>query len=238
MHVELHPDVPGRGAWTRTGGLLPLKYGGTTGPGYYRAALPGELMVGAVSAFGADTGHTARVVHLGVVALQRLVNADPDGWLGNDTGAAIVRAQRRYGLSEDGVAGPKTFRALLEPLIAAKAAEFGVPLPVLGGIAVFESGLDPAAVGVNGWDHGLMQINLNAHDIRLEDALDPRFSLAWAAKDLRAVHDRWAGKTDVDPWTIAIANHNSPKAASDWAKTGHPPREQIETYVRKVRASW
>jgi hypothetical protein len=244
--VTLHPDVPGRGAWTRAGGLLPLKPGGE-GPGYYRPPHAGEAMVGSAYASGRDTSHTARVVHLGVKAVQRLVGVTRDGVFGDVTGAGIAKAQKRLGLKVDAIAGPVTLRGLLEVRVFSVAAEFDVPIDVLGGVSLFESGLDPAAVGVSGWDHGIDQINLAAHDVRLEDALDPGFALVWTAKDLRAVHDRWVGKTTADPFDIAVANHNSPLLARVWAESGAPPFSQdrqdhgfpqIETYVRKARASW
>lgn len=248
MSVILHPDVPGRGAWTRTGGLLPLKPGGD-GPGYYRPAHLGERMVGAVYAFGADTSYTAQVVHLGVKVVQRLVGADPDGWLGDDTGKAIASAQKRLKLTVDAVAGPATLRALLTPYINDTAAEHGVPVDVLGGVCVYESGLDVAAVGVSGWDHGIAQINLAAHNLSIPQALDPRTALTFTAVGLSEVHDRWAGHTKADPWDIAVASHNSPQSAEAWAKDkdGKPPFSQsrkdhgfpqISEYVQHARTAW
>lgn len=53
-----------------------------------------------------------------VAALQRQLNArlaagiKVDGWYGNATAAAVRRAQQRFGLVVDGIAGPKTMAAL------------------------------------------------------------------------------------------------------------------------------
>jgi peptidoglycan hydrolase-like protein with peptidoglycan-binding domain len=241
--VELHPDVPGRGAWTRTGGLLPLKPGGS-GPGYYRAPIGDESMI------GTDPSYSGVVVREGVRVIQRLARVTADGLLGDKTAVGIIKAQRRFGLSEDGIAGPKTLRALLEPLIAAKATQYALPLDVLGGVCVFESGLDLAAVGVSGWDTGICQINLAASAARgmtVADAVDPSGALDFTAKAMRVVHDRWAGKTEADVYDVVVASHNSPKSAQILAETGTFPYSQdradhgfiqIEDYVRKVRSAW
>jgi hypothetical protein len=250
MGDKLKPDVPGRGAWTRTGGLLPIRPGSTNRGGYYRAPIGSEPMVGSGWPTGRDRNHTGLVVHEAVKVLQRLLDVDPDGFLGPRTGKAIVAAQARHHLTADGIAGPATLRALLAPLVVAAAAEHRVPVDVLGGICVHESSLDPAAVGVSGWDTGVAQINLGAHThVSIAQAVDPHYALDFTATDLREVYDRWVGKTKADPWSIATAHHNSPAAARTWAldPAGKPPfsqsREdngypQIADYVRMARTAW
>ena len=176
--MALTPDVPGRGAWTRTGGLLPIRPTSTNRAGFYRAPIGAEPMTGSGWPSGRDRTHTGLVVHEAVKSLQRLLGVTPDGYLGARTGAAIVAAQARNGLTPDGIAGPDTLRALLVPLVAASAAEHRVPVDVLGGICVHESRLDLAAVGVSGWDHGLAQINLGAHtSVTVAQAIDPHLAL-------------------------------------------------------------
>ncbi len=237
--------APGRGAWRLNGGLLPGKPGSTSKAGYYRLAALGEKFVGMVWATGADTSHDAYCVHLGVKAIQQLVGVEADGWFGHDTHREVIAAQRRLGVDADGIVGRGTMRALLAPLVQSAASANQVPEKVLGGIMVHESALDPAAVGVNGQDHGLVQINLAAHgaQVDLEDALDPEYALHWAAEDLWMVYRTWATRTKADPWDIAIASHNSPLLAKKWAVSGVPPVVttrpfQIEEYVQKVRAAW
>jgi hypothetical protein len=142
------------------------------------------------------------------------------------TAVGIIKAQRRFGLSEDGIAGPKTLRALLEPLIAAKATQYALPLDVLGGVCVFESGLDLAAVGVSGWDTGICQINLAASAARgmtVADAVDPSRALDFTAKAMRVVHDRWAGKTEADVYDVVVASTTARSRPRSSRKQGRSP---------------
>jgi hypothetical protein len=139
-----------------------------------------------------------------------------------------------------------TMAVNLTPVLQDQAIDFQVPLLILGGLMVLESALDPGAVGVNGVDSGLVQINRGptAHpEVTPADAFDPAYAAAWTAEQLRGVHDQWADKTDADPWDIAIAAHNSPVLATQWARASVPPRVpgrviQIEDYVIKVRTGW
>jgi hypothetical protein len=242
-------SVPGRGAWTRTGGLLPGKPGGIGRAGYYRLAGLGEAPIGSHYANGADLSHDAYVVYLGVLQIQDLVGLtgrDLDGWFGAQTAASVRRAQGEWWkVDADGIVGRDTMRAALTPLITAISTERDVPLAILGGLLVNESALDPAAVGVNGVDHGLAQINLKAHaaTVSLEQALDVQFAVEFSARDLAHIHEVWAGKTKADPWDVAIANHNSPALARQWARSGIAPFIpervfQIEDYVKRVREAW
>lgn len=248
-------DVPGRGAWTQDGGLLPLTPTSRNRTGYYRAPGESEAMIGKPYVMLPKTGagsFTRLVVFEAVKVLQRLVGAYDDGLLGLATGQQIKAAQRRLGLEADGICGPATMRALFVPIVTEIGRVRRVPVDVLGGIAVWESGLDPAAVGVNGYDTGPCQINLGADaavegNFTVAQVVDPVWSLTWSATELRRVYDRWRGKTTADPWDIAVANHNSPRSAQTWAQTGKPPfsqdREdhgfpQIDEYVARARASW
>lgn len=238
---------PGRGAWTLTGGLLPAKPSGTGRTGYYRQAALGEKMIGAAFSFGADTSHEARVVSRGVAAIQTMIGLsgnDVDGWFGPQTGARTVVMQKKWGVEADGIIGRTTMRAGLTEMITDIASANQVPVALLGGLVVNESALDPAAVGVNGVDHGIAQINLSAHpDVSVDQALDPQYALMFAAEDLSMVHRTWVGRTKADPWDVAIANHNSPALARQWARNGSAPFVpgrvfQIEDYVIRVKESW
>jgi hypothetical protein len=226
------------------GGLLPAKPGGTGSTGYYRLAHGEETPIGSAWIRRTDTSHHAQCVYYGVVSLQEALEIEPDGWFGPQTDAALRRFQTVMGLEVDGLAGPTTMKALFTPAIRAAAATHEVPIQVMGGLVMNESSMDPAAVGINGADHGLCQINLNVHDIELDQALDPAFALDWSAEDLRRVHDRWDRESSrVDPWHIAIANHNSPKMARQWAVSGTAPFEpgrlfQIEDYTLRVLTLW
>lgn len=236
---------PGRGAWRLLGGLLPAKPGSASRVGYYRLNQGTEKPIGSQWALNMDADHHAEVVHLGVRALQQLVGAQVDGWFGPETASKLVAAQASLGVEVDGIVGPSTMRALLLAHITHIAAITHVPVAVLGGLLIHESALDPAAVGVNGEDHGLAQINLAAHraSVRLSEAMNPEFAIHWSAGDLAQEFETWEGRTTADPWKIAIAHHNSPLLAKRWALSGQPPIVagrifQIEEYVNAVLAAW
>lgn len=236
--------APGRGSWRTAGGLLPPKPGSTSKVGYYRLNGAAETPVGSAWVRRADISHAAYCVSLGVSAIQQLCGSLVDGWFGPLTWADVVSAQKHGGVEADGIVGPASMKAFLTPLIGDQAATNGVPMSILGGLLVNESGLDPAAIGVNGLDHGLAQINLAAHPTTsLEEALDPYYAVTFAVQDLAHVHQTWLGRTAADPWDVAIANHNSPALARQWAVTGTAPVVagrvfQIGEYVQKVRTAW
>lgn len=237
--------APGRGAWRLTGGLLPGTPGSASCTGYYRLAAAGETPIGSAWVQRSDASHHAHVVNLGVKALQGLIGTQPDGWFGPATDVRVRACQQRWGLDVDGIVGRDTMRAALSPLIAEAASATGVPVRILGGLLVHESALDPAAVGSNGVDSGLAQINLDAHagDVSLERAFDPAFAIHWAGEDLSMTYRTWRLRTKIDPWRIAVAHHNSPALAKRWATTGEPPvvagrAFQIAEYVEKVLGAW
>lgn len=241
--------VPGRGAWTTLGGLLTAKPGTTSHVGYYRLNASGETPIGSAWITKADTSHHAQVVQLGTRALQGLVGVpvrEKDGWFGPDTDQYLRAAQSVLMVEVDGIVGRATMRAALSATVEHHATQAAVPMAYLGGLLVNESGLDPAAVGVNGTDHGLAQINLASHpEISLLDAMDPDFAIGWTATELAHTWAVWNGQTarGVDPWDIAIANHNSPALARSWALSGQPPVVakrpfQIADYVAKVKTDW
>jgi hypothetical protein len=260
MVDPLVADIPGRGAWRLQGGLLPVKPGSASQSGYYRLAEirpdgSKETPVGSgyVRKVNPDRSDSARSVNCGVRAVQGLCGLAPalrDGWFGSGTDVAVRAAQTALGVTVDGIVGRSTMRAALRALVEDTASRYrpsGVDdatwVKCVGGLAAWESALDPAAVGVNGLDHGLVQINLGVHDVTVEQAIDPEFALDFAASDLRTVYDRWVGKTKADPLDVAVASHNSPRLAKQWAETGVPPvvlgrQFQIEWYVEKVRNAW
>lgn len=244
MSTPSYP-VPGRGAWRLLGGLLPGTPGLTSPVGYYRLNTATEAPVGSTWLTRSDPTHHAQCVWFGVVAVQHLIGAVEDGWFGPDTCASLIKAQAIWAVTADGVAGPTTLKAALSGTIGEAATYAGVPLRILGGLLANESSLDPAAVGVNGGDHGLAQINLGVHSdtVSLAQAMNPDFSIQWTAQELSATHRAWAGKTIVDPWNIAIAHHNSPLLAQKWATTGIAPVVaarpfQIADYVQAVLHAW
>ncbi len=243
--MNVYPE-PGRGAWRITGGLLPASPGSKSKAGYWRLNADGETAIGASWIQGIDKTHDAKVVWLATRAIQRLLGVTEDGWFGPVSSRNAKKAQQEAGIEADGIIGRQSMRMLLLPLIRSNSITFDVPAKLLGGLLVNESALDPAAVGSNGQDHGVAQINLAAHlSTSLEQALDPAYAIAFTAQDLAETALRWRGRTakGVDEWDIAIANHNSPALARKWAMTGSAPVVQdrpfqIAEYVERVRTAW
>lgn len=239
------PQAKGRGAWTRTGGLLPGKPGGKGTTGYYRSSTSAEQMVGSAWFSGYDTSDNAHAVWFGVQVVQGFAGLQgkaQDGLFGPMTFAAVVRLQKQLQVAPDGIVGPTTMKAALAPLITVTAGAGGVPPKLLGGIVAVESQFDPAAVGYDTpADHGLVQINLRAHvAISLVQAMDPMYALTWAANTLGKAFARFDAShhKDADPWLAAVLNHNSPRNAKLYATTGLFPTVQAQTYVERVVSAW
>lgn len=240
------PDVPGRGAWTLRGGLV-NNSGGVTG--YYQLPTEGQDAPGL-----ARTGDSAWCVHRSVAAVQQLLDkrlapADPlaaTGVWDGRTQELMAAWQESLGLEPaNGIFGPRTAAWFWRPQMTAAGRLTGVSWRFLYGLTSRESGFDPAAVGVNGYDHGLVQVNLapDAHgsSVTRVQAVDPRWCYGFAARGLRSVFERWSGRTSADPWDVAIASHNSPALAQEWGETGQAPVVegrifQIADYVIDVRA--
>lgn len=254
MTLDVAPKAPGRGAWKLTGGLLPITPTSTKKTGYYRRAAATEVMVGRAGASltGGTSGlmdrptFSERMVWYGVREFQRRLGIRDDGLFGDAMLTSVLAFQKQAGLDADGILGPATALEIFRPMIALVAKAHGIPVKVLGGSARWESGLDPAAVGVNGLDLGLVQINSGVHDVSMAQASNAEFAFNFAADDMAAVMDKWRGKTKVALTTIAIANHNNPSLAQQWALTGKAPfsqsREdngfpQIDEYVASVLAA-
>lgn len=241
MSSDWIPDVPGRGAWTLKGGLV-NNSGGVSG--YYqlpaKGPAPGER-------HNTDSEYS---VWRAVQHIQRRLHTRIDndlrvlGVWNEQTQQAMMDYQEMMGQSSaSGVFGPKTATYFWKPSMLRAGRKYTVPWRFLAGMTGRESNGDPAAVGVNGWDHGLIQINLDAHGdtVTRDQALSPDFAYGFAAFGMRKTCDRWKGKTTADLWDIAIANHNSPALAAKWAETGVPPYVegrvfQIEEYVIDIRA--
>lgn len=233
----------GRGAWTRRG--FPVNPGAQTGftNMYRRNPTTGGAVTGSQSSLGLDY----EAVHHGVRAIQDLLDIYIDGRFGPQTEAAVKKFQTLRGLTSDGIAGPATMKSLLLGTMMNVTSQYRIPDRLIYGLARQESVNDPGAVGYSTpSDRGLVQINLNAHPtITMAQACIPSFSLDWAGNRMRTQHDRYRNRTDYMTshdgkdklaWDCAVAYHNAPAWAEQWAKTGTPPNQQIADYVAKVRA--
>lgn len=158
-----------------------------------------------------------------------------DGLFGNRTKTAVLSFQKEKHLYVDGIVGRKTATALFDLRADAVEALNSMPGPYIHGLMRWESAYDPGAVGPNGMDKGLVQINLSAHtEISEAQALDPTFSIPYAATRMKSAKDSFASKPEI-AWDCAIAQHNSPRKAKIWFQTGSPPDDQIALYVTRIK---
>lgn len=195
MTAEIRMPATGRGAWPSIGRGGTLSSDGRRPGGFYRLAADGQQLVGLTGARAVRTDAPVNLddyaVHRAVVAMQRGLGdqADPDGIYGPDTAAAVASWQAKRGLVDDGVLGPKTARAMWQPLLDAACvrveSSHAASLSKLArGHVGVESGWDCAAVGVTTpADVGLGQINGDAHpELSVDDRLDPATALAFVAR--------------------------------------------------------
>lgn len=157
-----------------------------------------------------------------------------DGQVGPKTDTAIKAFQKASGLVPDGQVGPKTSGRLFFLFFAWWEITLGIPDHLLTGLVRLESAFDPGAEGsVDDRDRGICQFNRDYHpDITDEVAFsDPPFCIARTADMLVRAH------AALGDWNAAVANHNNPKKAKQWASSGEAPDDQIAKYVKLVRAA-
>jgi peptidoglycan hydrolase-like protein with peptidoglycan-binding domain len=123
---------------------------------------------GALAALVATPAAAAGAGDADVAALQVALRAagtytgTVDGWRGPETEEALVTFQERRGLAPDGIAGPRTKRAL-------------------GALGRPELGARPLALGARGWDVAELQFRLAWHGFpsgRFDGAFGPRLEAA------------------------------------------------------------
>jgi murein DD-endopeptidase MepM/ murein hydrolase activator NlpD len=145
----------------------------------------GALALGLVGAARGGSIGSPDVAALQVALRAKSVYAGSiDGFEGPETRAAIVRFQRRVGLRPDGVAGPRTRRAL-------------------GERSSTELGTRPLQLGATGWDVAQLQFVLAWHGFP-SGPFDGAFGLRTQAALLR--YQRWAGLPPIaiaGPATVA-----------------------------------
>lgn len=204
---------PGVGAWVQ--------------PKQYRMASPTQ---------GKEPGR----INYAIQSLQRALvihEFEPgatDGVYGSRTRTAVRAFQLAVGLQADGIVGPKTARALFRPFVEDAERKLSIPDHLLHGQVALESAYDPGAEGrVDDRDRGLCQINSRWFPEMTDELCygRPRVVINWSGSRLRSAYDGLG----VPSWDPAIAHHNNPGWAQDWAETGKAPNDQIANYVRLVR---
>lgn len=233
MTPEPGSTVPGRGAWSLVGKANRSRYYS------WRLFVPRDGLT-------PDVSFNHRAVHLGVRGIQIMVNVSGDrlaldGVYGPAARNGVKRFQSRSGLLVDGIVGPVTARAMARGIIASSAAAKGVPAAHVWGMTELESGFDPSAVGVNGFDCGLNQINLDpvrghGGQVTVDQAFNPVFAIGYTCSRLADARVKFGGKTASLLEYCSIAQHNSPLAAQQWYTAGVAPNDQIAKYVQLVLA--
>lgn len=146
-----------------------------------------------------------------------------DGVFDLSTDKDVRSFQNSKGLVADGIVGPNTAKALFGHRIMVEQDNFNIPRDYLFGLIDLESAFDPGAVGANGYDSGLVQINLdpvNGHgnEITQAQAFDPAFAVHYTAQRISDAYDAFATKLDDLIWKLAVAQHNSPLNAKTWVE--------------------
>lgn len=183
------------------------------------------------------------IVKLAVKAIQQeltILGENPgpiDGLFGFKTAVAVKNFQTKKGLVPDGHCTFKTNAAIFLPRIYRIEQALGIPAHYLKGMVRWESAYDPGATGPNEIDSGLVQINLEVYtDITREQAFDPAFALNYGANRLKEAYESFKSKPEI-AWQCAVAQHNSPRRAREWFKTGTPPDEKIAGYVNRIMST-
>lgn len=146
-----------------------------------------------------------------------------DGIFDSTTDKDLRAFQASKSLTVDGIFGPASARALFGHRISVEQQNFYIPNDYLFGLVDLESNFDPGAVGANGYDSGLCQINLdpvNGHgkEITKAQAFDPKFAINYTAKRMFTAFQAFDAQLSVLSWKLAVAQHNSPLNAKTWAE--------------------
>lgn len=155
-----------------------------------------------------------------------------DGGAGPLTYEAIIALQLRWGLPRSGQFRRREAFCLWLPICWWWQVEMDIPDNLVVGLIGLESGFDPGAEGrVDPRDRGLGQFNSRWWPTVPDERAysDPASCISLVAHNLAAQHER------LGSWDAAVAAHNNPAKAAEWARTGKAPDEQIARYVRLVR---
>lgn len=232
--AEVEVEAEGRGAWTLRG-----KENGMTSYGWVTSS-SAESFDGASNA---SEWHNR--VRRGVRAIDQLLTLagypgeSDEPIFGDEMKHRALAFQGSAGIkSTYGYVGPITMTALVIGVAKSAALEVGIAPRWVLAMVQKESGFDP---GAQGWSHaadsGLVQYNVDAGSVSLAQAYDPVKSIRMAAHRWAAARDTYLadGADRQTAINAAVAQHNSPVWAAQWAKAGEPPNSQIAEYVALTR---
>lgn len=155
-----------------------------------------------------------------------------DGAFGPATDDAVRRAQKRFKLVVDGIAGPATKSALVPGVCdSVQSAQPDLPLELARNFARGEGGNNLAAVNwsvAGGVDCGLFQLRVFGppyNSTGLRNAFSPRTAgltaaLAFLERRGTYLDDAWVGSSHERAGRCAVMGHNWPAGAAKIARTG------------------
>lgn len=170
-----------------------------------------------------------------------------DGHFAPQTERFVRVWQGKLGLAVDGVFGPLSARKMFGAIVENAEKLFGIPNNYLAGMVDLESGWDPGAVGANGFDSGLFQINLDpvsghGKAITVLQAFDPTWATNYSGNRVAVAANVYREQLDQLAWKLAVGQHNSPLAAKLWlvAALREPPGlgddpEVVERVTKNIR---
>jgi len=174
-----------------------------------------------------------------------------DGDLGDETAKAIVGAQTKFGLTPDGVAGPKTQTAIANLLGTVARKKYNIASGALYGQIQTESafllGNYSPLRDDNTYDAGVVQRNTKYTDPK--EGFDAAKSIDKLASQIREYYDKYAGVADNHRrWQLAQGSWNAPAftdyiareegatKAGPGARPSDANRAKIEAYMDSVSA--
>lgn len=250
MTFAITYPAKGRGSFD-TGAILggTLNASGVVAGPFYRAPASGSVMKmpGATARNATRAGTPCSIndyaVFKAVMSMQSAFSVETDGVFGNDTMAGAKRFQESKGLTQDGIVGKDTSKAILLPLIIAAAirqdsAHADMLRRVSVGTVAWESGFDLGAVGIlTPDDLGPGQIN-DVHGLSEDFRLNPYRAVPWLVEFID-INIRALGY-DLDG---GIAAYNlGVTGAKKWVAAGRPQKwgsTDVWAYIANIkRLGW